>query len=736
MVGQRLNDDVLYVVASYLDVKSMLDLAKASRSLYSVTLPAAIRKDLEEDGRSIFSAIRNNDFRLVEKILRSPNFDINRAYRETGKDMYILQYAIQHASVQMFKILTNPNLYQVFLNFTETRPWTNDQGSRTNILTEATRYGRSDLIDYIVEYLGVHTMLTGWPAYLEPRSFWDLDNTSLAAGLSGRKTPVDPETIRLLSKYCDPETLVGFSGNPHFELKSHYPEAPYAAPRCSLARPRQWFSNPLHVALLQRQHPEARQHVRLETLEAWLQAGADVNQEDGGLTHAHHADPLVSYFRRPLDFAAEGLDIEGMDFLISRWGAVGSVLGIDNGSSTASVRCTDATTMSLLIGHRLWPLFEERGFPILIPNRDIQLPAGSTYQDMMLRVCQERAALIAAAPDLKSSISAVENQICAGINLLLEKLGQHQLPLVIEESTGLPIEVFSFLHDEFLESPQIAASLVRCFGSEWIDQRDWNSRTPLLQLLSGIAPVDEHKFWRTGNDEAWYMRQTFHKPRLLRWLLENGADPNARDVEGVTPLRYALFRMDFEAVDLLLQYGADPQEIGGLIHRLTTCDVEEVSYNASRFMYVAFNDCFAGVREGFRNRILEQVYAWDLHRTGVLGVALQTPDSGTMYSVTVSSTPMESGLGRFLDTPLFLGSPVKRPFVQRFWESEGMEVVRCVDEDRWEAFAYRLNRLWYVLQRRCNYTSYTPFTNRKRKLSLSNYFEEENDRLSKRYKSI
>lgn len=733
MIGQYLHDDVLYVVASYLDVESMLNLAKASRSLYSVTLPAAIRKDLGENGRSIFSAIRNNDFHLMEKIIRSPKFDINRTYRRTGKDMHILQYAVQHASVQMFKMLTNPNLYQAFLSHTETHPCANEQGSRSNLLTEATRYGRSDLIDYIVECLGVQSLLTGWPAYLEPQHFWDLDNTLLMAGVSGRKTAVDPETIHLLSEYCNPEAFVGVNGNPQFELKSHYPEAPYAVPHSSSSRPRQWFSNPLHMALLQRQHPEARQHVGLETLEAWLRVGVDVNQQDGGLANDQQVNPLVSYFRKPLDFAAEGLDIEGMDFLISRWGAVGSVLGIDNGSSTASARWTDVTTMSLLIGHRLWSRFEERGFPILIPDQDIQLPAGSTYQDMMLRVCRERAALIAAAPDLKSSISAIEDQICAGINLLLYELGHNHLPFLIEESTGLPIEVFSFLHDEFLESPQIADSLVRCFGRNWIDQRDWNSRTPLLQLLSGIAPVDEHKFWRTGNDQAWYMRQTFHKPRLVRWLLENGADPNARDVEGVTPLRYAMFRMDFEAVDLLLQYGADPNEVGDLIHRLMTCDVEEVSHNARGFMAAAFNDCFAGVRDGFKGRILEQVYAWDLHRTGVLGVQIQNPRAGTIYSITVPSTPMESGLGLFLNNPIYLGSSVRRPFVQRLWEDEVLQVVRGVDEDRWEAFACRLNRLWYVLQLHCNYT---PFPNRKRKLSFHNCFEEENDRVSKRYRSI
>lgn len=735
MAGQYLHDDVLYVVASCLDVESMLNLAKASRSLYSVISPAALRTDLEENGRSIFSAINNDDFQLIEKVLRSPKFDINRAYPKTGNNTHILQHAIQHASVQMFKILTIPNLYRAFLSHTEHHPWTNDQGSQSNLLTEATRYGRSDLIDYIVEHLGVQKLLPGWPVYLEPQRFWNLETAELVAGLSGRKTAVDPETILSLSEYCEPDAFVGVGGTLQFELKSHYPEAPYAVPHCSQSTPRQWWSNSLHAALVQRQHHEARQNVRLETLEAWLQVGVDVNQRDGGLVDMFHANPLVSYFRRPLDFAAEALDIEGMDFLIKRWGAVGSVLGIDNGSFTASVRCTDVTTMSLLIGHRLWSQFDERGCSILLPDRDIQLPAGSTYQDMMLRLRQERARLIEAAPDLRSSVYAIEDQICAGINILLEGLGQHRLPLVEEESTGLPIEVFSFLHDEFLESPRIADSLVKCFGSEWIEQRDWNLRTPLLQLLSGIAPVDEHKVWHTGNDQAWYMRQAFHKPCLVRWLLENGADPNARDVEGVTPLRYALFRMDFEAVDQLLQYGADPTEVGDLLHYLMSCDVEEVSHNASGFMAVAFSHCFLGVRDGFKNRILEQLYEWDTCRTGILGVELQTAGGGMMYSLIVPSTPMDSGLGLFLEMPLFLGSRVRRPrpSFHRLSEDEVSRVVTYVDEDRWEAFAYRLNRLWYVIQRCCDNT---PLPNRKRKASFSSCFRDENDRLSKRYRAM
>lgn len=711
-LGQRLNDDVLYIAASHSDVESMLNLAKASRSLYSVISPAAIRKDLlAGNGKSIFNAIKNNDFRLLETILCSPTFDINRAYERRGKNTSILQYAVEHASARMFKILTSPVLYQAFLNFTEDHQWVNDQGGNSNLLVEATRHGRSDLITYILDSLGVLCLPTGWPAYFDPRRFWDLNNISLVSGLSGRKTALDPYTIRLLSQYSDFDTFIGVNGNPHFELKSYYPQAPYAVPHASPSRLRQWSSNPLHVAMLQRQHPEARQHVRLETIDAWLDVGVPVNQQDGGLVDHDHASPMVSYFRTPLDIAAEGLDLEGMDFLLSK-GAAASVLGIDNGSLTRSARFTDVTTMSLLMGHRLWSHYAESGYSVLVPGQDILLPSGSTCEDMMLQVRQMRASLKAEAPNLMTSIHAVEAQIRTGIRMLQERLGQHRLPLVIEESTGLPLEVFCFIHDEFLESPHIADSLVKCFGSSWINEGDWNSRTPLLQLLSGIAPV-EHKFWSAGNHQAWYIRQTLHKPDLVRWLLENGANPNIRDVEGMTPLRYALFRMDFEAVELLLQHGADPTEVSGLLYFVLNCSYEEALSNANAFMSHTFNLCFVGVGEGFVGRIQEQVQKWDLHRTGVLGVQVQTAGDEMEFSITVPSSPLDSGLGLFLDTHLCLGSRLRMISDEKMLEKN---LIHDTDLDRWEAFGDRLKKLRYVVQSYCNYR---PVPSQKRRRSSS-----------------
>ncbi|KAJ0118827.1 hypothetical protein J7T55_013082 [Diaporthe amygdali] len=721
MIGQSLNDDVLYVVANSLDVESMLKLANTSRSLYNVISPAALRKDLCKNGRSIFSATRNNDFLLLEKVLRSPVFDINKSYQREGKTTSVLQYAVEHASEEVFKILTVPVLFQAFLDYTDSHPWINDQGGRNNILGEAIRHGRSDLISYIVESLNIQSLPPGWPTHFDPRQFWDLDDAPLVAGLSGRKTAIDPETIRMLSRYSDPETFVGVNGNPHCELKSYYPEAPYVVAHASPDRLRQWTSNSLHIAMMLRQHPEARNDVRLETLEAWLDAGVPVNQPDGGLVDLDHVNPLVSYFRTPLDFAAEGLDLEAMDFLIRR-GAVANILGVDNGSLTASTRFTDLTTMSLLFGHRLWPHSVERGCSILVPNRDIRLPAGSTYKDMISRMHQERTFLKAAAPGLKNVVYAVEEQIHAGMRLLEARIGQHHLPLVMEESSGLPVEVFSFIHDELLGSPDIADSLTRLFGSSWIDTMDWNLRTPLLQILSGIAPVDEHKFWSMGNNQAWYIRQTLHKPQLIRWLLENGANPNACDIEGITPLRYALFRLDVGAVDLLLRHGADTAEVSDLIHLLLNFNRQELLHNANDFMKYALELCFVGIRDGFVRRIGEQVREWDQHRMGVVGVQLQTADGETTYSITVPSTPLDSCLGLFLDTPLCLGSRL-----------EDICLVGDIDSDRRETFICRLSRLRYVLQSHCNYR---PVPGRKRRTSAGSFSIDEGKSPPKRHRAM
>jgi ankyrin repeat protein len=47
-------------------------------------------------------------------------------------------------------------------------------------------------------------------------------------------------------------------------------------------------------------------------------------------------------------------------------------------------------------------------------------------------------------------------------------------------------------------------------------------------------------------------------PASLKVLLENGADPNAEDIEGERPLDWAMYRADQARIEVLRQYGAKP----------------------------------------------------------------------------------------------------------------------------------------------------------------------------------
>jgi uncharacterized protein len=49
------------------------------------------------------------------------------------------------------------------------------------------------------------------------------------------------------------------------------------------------------------------------------------------------------------------------------------------------------------------------------------------------------------------------------------------------------------------------------------------------------------------------------QPEIVKLLLENGADPNARQQGGFTPLHSAAQNGDLESLELLLEHGADPQ---------------------------------------------------------------------------------------------------------------------------------------------------------------------------------
>ena len=48
------------------------------------------------------------------------------------------------------------------------------------------------------------------------------------------------------------------------------------------------------------------------------------------------------------------------------------------------------------------------------------------------------------------------------------------------------------------------------------------------------------------------------RPETLKWLLDKGADPNAKGIDGDRALDWAIYRADQGRIDLLKRYGANP----------------------------------------------------------------------------------------------------------------------------------------------------------------------------------
>ena len=102
-------------------------------------------------------------------------------------------------------------------------------------------------------------------------------------------------------------------------------------------------------------------------------------------------------------------------------------------------------------------------------------------------------------------------------------------------------------------SPQLLYSAARLCDSPTIkvmldagvsvDERTTpDDMTALMIISAGFSAAYERPYECTGT---------------LRFLLENGADPNAIDVDGTTPLMYAALYGHLEMMHLLLEAGAD-----------------------------------------------------------------------------------------------------------------------------------------------------------------------------------
>ncbi|PWY83897.1 putative ankyrin repeat-containing protein [Aspergillus sclerotioniger CBS 115572] len=72
--------------------------------------------------------------------------------------------------------------------------------------------------------------------------------------------------------------------------------------------------------------------------------------------------------------------------------------------------------------------------------------------------------------------------------------------------------------------------------------------------------------WNINTDVDTLTPYTFDDITLLRWFLDNDADPNKRcQIRDCTPLSYAVAQAPFEAIDMLFTYGGSVDQ-GQLLH--------------------------------------------------------------------------------------------------------------------------------------------------------------------------
>ncbi|WP_061224637.1 ankyrin repeat domain-containing protein [Leptospira weilii] len=122
---------------------------------------------------------------------------------------------------------------------------------------------------------------------------------------------------------------------------------------------------------------------------------------------------------------------------------------------------------------------------------------------------------------------AVEYDRLEVVRVLIEYFAD---PNLSDEKTGLTPLIHSILKDF---SSAMISTLIK--GGAELDQRDKNGMSPLHHCVS------------EGKLES------------LRFLLEKGADPNVRDLDGVTCINLAKSSHGMsEFVELLLKYEADP----------------------------------------------------------------------------------------------------------------------------------------------------------------------------------
>jgi ankyrin repeat protein len=75
----------------------------------------------------------------------------------------------------------------------------------------------------------------------------------------------------------------------------------------------------------------------------------------------------------------------------------------------------------------------------------------------------------------------------------------------------------------------------------------------------------------SGPEEPWHQPCRDGNTKQLKVLISNGLSPNAQDVNGDTPLTYALQEKRWDTADFLMSVGADPKIVNNNSKTVIEC---------------------------------------------------------------------------------------------------------------------------------------------------------------------